>query len=303
MVLSVIFVIFLTFIIFKSITSRISKLVNLSENLAEGKFDLSKTYESKDELRPLEESLRLTATRLNEAFLKITTSNQELDQFGYVVSHDLKAPLRAMSSLASWIEEDMGKDIPKEVSNHISLLKSRIIRMEGLINGLLEYSRIGKANIEYEYVQISTLLQNIISDLPLNHSVKINIQKDMPEIYAPKLRLGQVFQNLIDNSIRYGKCSNPQIDITFDEFDKYFQFTVADNGPGIDPLYHEKIFVIFQTLEARDKIESTGIGLSIVKKVLEDIGGGIQVESEPGKGAKFIFQWPKIQERKLNGML
>jgi signal transduction histidine kinase len=290
---SIVFVLFLTLFISRSISARIKELVNLSEDLAEGKFSIAKIKETNDELRPLSESLKLTAVKLNEAFSRITVSNKELDQFAYVVSHDLKAPLRAIASLSSWIEEDMGARVTPEISSHIATLKSRIVRMEGLINGLLEYSRIGKIKLENEKVDTYQLVKDIVSDLQIGSQIEVNIQKDMPSVLTPKLRLKQVFQNLIDNAVKYGRSADPRIDITWKDYPGFFEFSITDNGPGIDPEYHDKIFVIFQTLEARDKIESTGIGLSIVKKIVEENRGSIRVESQPGKGTRFIFSWPK----------
>ncbi len=219
--------------------------------------------------------------------------NKELDQFAYVVSHDLKAPLRAIANLSQWIEEDLEGSIDDDIREQLTLMRGRVARMEGLINGILEYSRIGRVENEVETVDVQALLEETIDMMPVPDGFTIDISQDMPRVTASRIRLGQVFANLLSNAIKYSHRQDGRVEITVEEMDAFYAFSVSDNGPGIDPEFHEKIFVIFQTLAARDKVESTGVGLTLIKKIIEEQGGAIGVESAEGQGASFRFTWPK----------
>ena len=220
-------------------------------------------------------------------------NNEELDQFSYIISHDLKAPLRAISNLSTWLQEDLGTSITEDGSKNLELLRGRVTRMESLIDGVLEYSRVGRQKISYETVDVSLLLQEIKQHLAPEAHVTISIAEHMPVFTTFRIFLFQVFSNLIDNAIKYNDKKNPVIKISASDQGDMYVFTVEDNGPGIAPEYHEKIFKIFQTLQPRDTVESTGVGLTIVKRILEAQEGRIHVESEVGGGSRFIFHWPK----------
>lgn len=219
-------------------------------------------------------------------------SNKELDEFAHIVSHDLKAPLRAISNLSLWLQEDIGDQLTGENRDNFSKLRNRVMRMEGLINGILEYSRTGRQKIDLESVDVYVLLQEILEMLAPPPNMKIHIPLEMPTLRAPKVLLLQVFSNLISNAIKYNDKPEGVINVNVEQKEEFYQFTVEDNGPGIPAEFHEKIFLIFQTLQSRDKMESTGIGLTIVKKILATVGGKIWLESEPGKGTRFFFTWP-----------
>ena len=227
---------------------------------------------------------------LAQTNMTLADRNQELDQFVYVSSHDLKAPLRAIANLSEWIEEDLEGQLPEEGQRHMHLLRKRVQRMDALINGLLEYSRVGRAKVPVETVNVGVLLAEVIDLLapPLNFIVEVAL---MPTIQTRRLPLSQVFSNLISNAIKHCDHLDARIQITVDVRDDFCEFAVSDNGPGIAPEHQNKIFTIFQTLDARDKTENTGIGLSIVKKLVELEGGKVWVESTLGQGAKFIFTW------------
>ncbi|NJR53851.1 MAG: hypothetical protein HC768_03925 [Acaryochloris sp. CRU_2_0] len=173
------------------------------------------------------------------------------------------------------------------------LLRARVQRMDALINGLLEYSRVGRAQISTESVDVRTLLTEVIDTLSPPSSFKVVIEPDMPTLITRKLLLKQVFSNLIDNTIKHHPHPEGSVQIAVQDQGSRYEFAVSDDGHGIDPRYHEKIFVIFQTLEARDTLESTGIGLAIVKKIIETEGGTIRLDSEQGQGTTFYFTWPK----------
>lgn len=218
---------------------------------------------------------------------------QELIQFSYVVSHDLKAPLRAIFKLSEWIEEDFGTTISSNLKKNLQLIRGRVFRLEALINGLLEYSKIGRTNAKKEMVNTFDIVNEAIEILAPPSNFIINIKPGMPVFETTKIPLEQVFFNLLSNAIKYNDKEKGEITISSSSDDKFHKFSVQDNGMGIDPIYHEKVFVIFQTLEARDKVEGTGIGLAIIKKSVEDIGGSITLNSELGKGSTFTFTWPK----------
>ena len=253
-----------------------------------------------DERKQIQLDLQKRAQELLDlnATLKKTTAlleerNRELDQFTSIVSHDLKAPLRAVTNLSEWIEEDLKGQLSQEGQHQMNLLRSRIHRMENLINGLLEYSRIGRAQILPETVDVQGLLAEIIDSLAPPAAFTIEVQAGMPTLYTKRLLLRQVLANLISNAIKHHDRPDGHVWISVQEQEQMCTFSVADDGPGIAAEYHQKIFGMFQTLEARDTVENTGVGLAIVKKIVESEGETIELESQLGAGATFSFTWPR----------
>lgn len=219
--------------------------------------------------------------------------NKELDQFAYVTSHDLKAPLRAIANLSEWIEEDLQEALTPDTQKQMNLLRGRVYRMEDLINGLLQYSRIGRIKTQPETVVVAQLLEEVIDLVSPPEEFTIEIVGEMPTLFTEKIPLQQVFSNLISNAAKHHNRLDGKVTISVREQDKFYEFAVADDGKGIAEQYHQRIFVIFQTLEARDKRENTGIGLAIVKRIVEEVGGTITLESQVGKGTTFRFTWVK----------
>jgi PAS domain S-box-containing protein len=240
---------------------------------------------------------------LNKLLTQTTTllkkRNEELDRFVYVASHDLKAPLRAIANLSEWIEEDLEGQLPSENQRQMELLRGRVYRLEALINGLLEYSRVGQISQAIEMVDVSTLLAEVINSLDPASTFTIEVQGQMPTLKTKRVLLFQVFSNLISNAIKYHHRHDGQIGISYQDREEFCEFTVADDGLGIAPEHYAKVFTIFQTLQPRDRIESTGIGLAIVKKIVETEGGEISLESKLGEGAKFRFTWLKEAVKKI----
>jgi PAS domain S-box-containing protein len=231
-----------------------------------------------------------------EALARITATlqerNRELDQFAYIASHDLKAPLRGIAHLSQWIEEDLGDLVTPEVREHLTLLRGRVNRMENLINGLLQYSRIGRSIGTPEKVMVEELLDDVIDLLAPGPEVQIDRSGTFPLLRTERLPLSQVFSNLIGNAIKHHPGPTKHISISATNEGEWYQFAVQDDGIGIAPQFHERIFVIFQTLTPRDTLESNGLGLSLVKKIVEHQGGKVWVESSEGQGATFYFTWP-----------
>lgn len=237
---------------------------------------------------------------------QLKTSNQDLAQFAYIASHDLKAPLRAVYNLATWIEEDHAAG--KDISKHIAMLKPKVQRMDALINGLLDYSRIDHGVSETTLVHTNSLVRDVIEDVD-NGFGHVAIVGSLPDVRYNALHLGQVFSNLISNAIKHhpdpdrcrvevsstNSCRNPNCPCPkhHGSREHCHTFCISDNGVGIDPKYHKKIFDIFQTLKPKDETQGTGIGLSLVKKITEQHDGCVWLESEPGKGSKFFFSVPK----------
>jgi PAS domain S-box-containing protein len=219
-------------------------------------------------------------------------SNQDLDQFAYVTSHDLKAPLRAIANLSEWLEEDLADQLGEDSREHLHLMRKRVHRMGGLIDGILQYSRAGRVE-QIEAVNVTTLLSDLIEFLAPPPNIIITVEPGMPTFETEKIPLEQVFMNLLNNAIKYVQTPDAQIQISVLNREEYYEFAVTDNGLGIAPEFHNKIWGIFQRLEARDKVEGTGVGLSIVKKIVESRGGRVWVESELDAGASFCFTWPK----------
>ncbi len=241
----------------------------------------------------LEERVAERTAELAHHAAQLEKVNKELDQFAYITSHDLRAPLRAISNLSQWIEEDIGDSFTEETREQMQLLRNRVKRMDGLIEGILEYSRVGRIGIPTEKVDVAELLGEVVDSLSPPEGFTINIPSALPVFTSQRLSLFQVFSNLVGNAVKYRDKPDGTIDITIEDVGDFYQFAVCDDGPGIAPEYHEKVFVIFQTLQPRDEVESTGVGLTLVKKIVNEQGGDIWLESEAGAGAKFIFTWPK----------
>jgi PAS domain S-box-containing protein len=233
-----------------------------------------------------------------KAQLALTTSalekrTSELDQFAYVASHDLKAPLRAIANLSQWIEEDISDQLNEENLHQMQLMRARVHRLEALIEGLLQYSRAARLKSEPEPVNVEALLTQVIDTLYPPTQFTIEIAPGMPTFVTERLPLQQVFTHLIDNAIEHHPSAQGTVKIGVREQLDAYEFSVADDGAGIAPQFHERVFGIFQTLQARDTVENTGVGLAIVKRIVEGKGGTIRLESQEGQGATFYFTWPK----------
>jgi PAS domain S-box-containing protein len=234
--------------------------------------------------------LRGLNAALEKAAAELTERNRELDRFVYTVSHDLKAPLRAIANLAAWLTDDLGERLEGENLHHLQLIGERVNRMVSLIDGLLSYSRIGRGEIRTETVNTGELLNEVIDSLAPPPSFAISIQPDMPVLATKRLLLSQVFSNLVGNAIKYSDRPDGQIRIGARREGEYYEFSVSDNGPGIAPEDRERVFDLFQTLDARSS--GTGLGLAIVKKIVESEGGAIAIESGFDNGTTFRFTWP-----------
>jgi len=224
---------------------------------------------------------------------ELESANEELKSFAYVVSHDLKAPLRAIGALADWLSTDYSDKLDDQGKEHIRLLVSRVHRMGNLIDGILQYSRVGRVKEAPVAMDAGNVIRDVIELIAPPENVTIEIEDPMPTIVAEPTRIQQIFQNLLSNAIKYMDKPRSEIRIACNDEDGQWKFSVSDNGPGIESRHFDKIFQLFQTLAPRDRIESTGVGLALVKKIVELYGGRVWVESRPGEGSTFFFTLPK----------
>jgi signal transduction histidine kinase len=224
---------------------------------------------------------------------ELEEANRELEQFAYVVSHDLKAPLRGVDSLAKWLVQDVGDRLGPEAAEHLRLMRDQTERMRSLIDGILQYSRAGRSREERTAVDLATAVPEVIELLAPPAHVRIEIESQLPTVTAEKTRLEQVFANLISNAVKYMDKPQGLVRVGCADDGDYWRFWVGDNGPGIAPEDHERIFGLFQTGQPREAVDSTGIGLSVVKRVVTMFGGRVWLDSRPGLGTTFFFTWPK----------
>lgn len=230
-----------------------------------------------------------------ERTAELERSNRELDQFSYIASHDLRSPLRAIDILAGWITEDAGPMLSEKSQEHLAKLRGRILRMNGLLNDLLDYSRAGRHLHEPEQVDTGELIRSLAGLLALPEGFEVNTVGQLPVMLTERIPLETVFRNLIGNAIKHHHQPDAgRVDISAEDQGGFVEFTVTDNGPGIDPAFHERIFALFQTLRPRDQVEGGGNGLAIVKRLVESRGGTITVDSRVGGGASFRFTWPAL---------
>ncbi len=228
-----------------------------------------------------------------ELLQELESVNRELNDFAYVVSHDLKAPLRAIGSLASWLSTDYAEQLGPEGQEQLDLLVGRVKRMHSLIDGILQYSRVGRSREERELVNLNYLVADVVEILGPPVQVNIRLENDLPSVTGEITRLHQLFQNLLSNAIKFMDKPQGEIRIGSTALEDTWQIYVSDNGPGIEAKHFGKIFQLFQTLTARDEFESTGVGLALVKKIVELHGGKVWVESILGQGSTFYFTLPK----------
>lgn len=224
---------------------------------------------------------------------ELESANEELNNFAYVVSHDLKAPLRGISSLADWLSADYADKFDDNGKEQMRLLINRVRRMDGLIDGILLYSRVGRVKETMATVDLGRLVPEIIDLLAPPANITVTVEGALPTIMAEPTRIQQVFQNLLSNAINYMDKPAGIIRINCSAEGKQWKFSVADNGPGIRPQHFDKIFQLFQTLAPRDRVESSGVGLALVKKIVEMYGGKVWVESTFGEGSTFFFTLPQ----------
>jgi signal transduction histidine kinase len=232
------------------------------------------------------ERLESTVTQLNQ-------SNKELREFAHLAAHDLKTPLRGIGTLAEWLVHDYHDKFDEQGQKQIGLLVKRVRRMDNLINATLQYSTIIRNKQNECRPDLNTLLRAVIAEIKPPPNIKISVNKDLPVVICEEEHIYQVFHQLLVNAVRFMDKADGRVTIDCADEDKFWRFSISDNGPGIEPQHFEKIFQLFQTLGNRDESENTGVGLALVKKIVELYGGRIWLISQPGQGATFNFTLPK----------
>ena len=231
------------------------------------------------------------AAELGRLAAELERSNAELDQFAYATSHDLKAPLRGISHLTTWLQQDHADDLEGQALAYVKLIDSRVHRLESMIDGLLEYSRAGRSEEASEPVDLARLVDEVVDLIPGRQGLSVEVEGVFPTIVTAGVRVRQVLQNLVANAVNYAD-TRVVIRCRADAGGEWLQFAVIDDGPGIDPRDHERIWGVFQRLERGDDKGGTGIGLALVRRIVQEAGGDAWLESVPGEGATFLFTWP-----------
>jgi light-regulated signal transduction histidine kinase (bacteriophytochrome) len=224
---------------------------------------------------------------------KLKIIEKEFQEFVYIVSHDLKAPLRAVKALTDWLAADYADKFDADGKEQLKLLTSRVNRMQNLLDGVLQYSRIGRVTENKTQIDLNQLLPEIIETLMPPANIHITVENKLPVIVSEYTRIRQVFENLLSNAVRFMDKPEGFIKVGCAEENGFWKFSVSDNGPGIAQEHFEKIFKLFQTLQAKDQFESTGVGLTLAKKIVELYSGKIWLTSKVGEGSTFFFTLPK----------
>jgi signal transduction histidine kinase len=275
---------------------RLSRALSaLEEQYAEAER-LARTVQVQNDL--LEEQnreLQLLTEQLRARGAELERSNRDLDEFAHVISHDLKAPLRSVASYASWLQEDLEPVLTDESREHLQRLGDRSERMKAMIDGVLEYARAGRERARPVPVDVEDLLRSVLALLGPPSTARVEIGTPMPTLETARSPLQQVFLNLLSNALRFAPPGNERIRVECREVEDGYEFTVSDNGPGIPPASRDRIWTLFHTLAADGAAPGTGIGLAVVRRLVEAQGGRITVESEAGSGATFRFLWPAVQ--------
>ena len=297
-------------IVTRAIAQPLGRLREAAVQIGRGQLDTEINIPARDDIGELAATLNQMARDLKQttasiddlqrevsqrekAEANLETINEELTHFAYVVSHDLKAPLRGIKLVADWLYTDYADQFGAEARENFDLLKSRVERMHNLIDGVLQYSRVGRVREDRSDIDLNDLVANAIDGVAPPEHITITVDGPLPIVHGEATRLGQVFQNLLSNAVKYMDKPAGRIIVACADMGDAWKFSVSDNGPGIEPQHFDRIFMIFQTLTRRDEYESTGVGLTLVKKIVELYGGTIWVESEVGKGSTFCFTFPK----------
>ena len=277
--------------IIESLTQTIAALYKYNNQLETPKKD-SINLDALELARVIDNQTReiiATNKHRDELLAQLEKQNEELNDYAHIVSHDLKSPLNNINALTNFIIED--DRLSEESIENLDLILEHVEHMHNLIQGILEYSAIDKAVDDKHAIDLNRLVTDLLATMHTPKHIEISVLKHLPKVYGNSFRFQQLFQNLIQNAINYNDKAQGVVRVTFEERDECYEFSIADNGRGIDPAYHDKIFQVFQTLEQDAKHK--GIGLSIVLKIIKFYGGKIWLSSKPKEGTTFYFTLPK----------
>ena len=226
--------------------------------------------------------------KLKKQNKRLAHLNQDLEQFIYATSHDLKTPIRGLHNLLEFFDADFSDELKEKSKDYILLIKSRVKRINVLIDGLMRFGSVSREQTEDAPFDLSRLISRLVSKYQ-SDNISIEVTSDLPSLKVSPVRMNEIFINLIENAIRYNKRAICEITIGYTETRQFHQFFVRDNGVGIDKKYHDKIFKLFQTLEVDDEDPTAGIGLAIVQKIVNELGGKVWVESAEDEYFKICF--------------
>jgi signal transduction histidine kinase len=258
----------------------------------DGQFFFSAVIRDISEQKKHEAELAKYTLDLAKNINELERSNRELNDFAYVASHDLKAPLRGVLQIVNWIEEDLEGTLSSQVNDYFSLMKSRITRLEKLLDDLLSYSRAGRNHGDFRETSLSDMAIDLFELLDPPERFKLVLEDNLPSFTTLATPLEIIVRNLMNNAIKHHDKANGTITVSAQKNDTGYLISIKDDGPGIAPRFHEKIFGIFQTLKPRDEVEGSGMGLAVVKKLVETYQGEISVLSDGESGAEMRFSWP-----------
>jgi signal transduction histidine kinase len=275
------------------LTRPMRRLTTASRRVAKGDYKVRVESNRSDEIGELITTFNDMAESLEEKE-ELARSNVELEHFAYVASHDLQEPLRMVTTYLSFLEEGYKDRLDEDADEYIGFAVDGATRMKRLINDLLEYSRVGTKGKEFEPVDCNNVLDTVLTNLEtnINETDAVMTHEKLPVVMGDDTQLGQLFQNLISNAIKFRSDEPPKIDISAEKKDNEWVFSIRDNGIGIEKQYAQRIFLLFQRLHGIDEYSGTGIGLAVCKKIVERHGGIIWVESEAGIGSTFYFTLP-----------
>lgn len=299
-------------LITRSLTSQLHRLRGTMETLAEGDTGVPIPYlDHPHEMGIIAKTLQVFAENMearkqNAALLlkhqaelettnhRLAQTNKELETFAYVASHDLKSPLRGIAQLSTWIEEDLATQEFSEVEKHTAMLRNRIQRMERLLDDMLVFYRAGKADGKLSTINVHHMAKELFEIQNTKPGLKLELGDNLPTFETFSTPFEQVLRNLFSNSLKHHDKDEGVIRVDCDYNDEeFYQFSVTDDGPGIPEKFQERVFGMFQTLKPRDELEGSGMGLALIKKIVETYGGSIRVFSA-GRGCRFTFSWPRL---------
>jgi signal transduction histidine kinase len=272
------------------------RTAELARNTEQLKLELAKRNRVEEELRLTYRNLSVKANRLQAA-------NEELSEYADIVSHDLKAPLRAIRNYSDFLREDLEGHLEAEQKASLDGLNRAVQQGEQLVNDLLEFSRVGGGDRSIENIDMDAFFRDCLASLDLPRDVEAVVADSWPPIESDRLLLQRISQNLMTNAVKFNRSTRKRVEIGWAAAgDEHCELFVRDNGIGIDPRHHKQIFRVFARLHARDEYEGTGLGLAIVKKAANKLGSSVRVESKPGEGSTFFVTLPRTQNNK-KGMI
>ncbi|MCO7225883.1 PAS domain S-box protein [Pleionea sp. CnH1-48] len=260
-------------------------------------FTMASVVDVSDQRR-LEREVRSRTEKLDKMVEHLTHSNQQLEQFAFVCSHDLQEPIRMVQSFSQLLASHL-KDLDEKSEKYLHFIVDGAERARNMVNDVLTFSRLEKEQLQYEKVPLEELFQRIYRVIYASLEQKggeLSWSAEPPVVVGVATQLEQLFLNLISNGLKFNSSSKPEVCISVVSQGDYWKITVADNGIGISPRYHQKVFEIFQRVNKKSEFPGTGVGLAICQKIVERHHGDIQIESEEGKGTKFHILWPKRSE-------